>query len=153
MAAAVLMFMEPWVPSSSLVYETVSGWPMRVYYRNVGTAPERAVAVSGMPSLSVDRPLSQGEIDARFGELMTAMTPADTTVKGGDYVRFEVNDPDGLAWQPGKMEKTSWFYLFVVVESARHSLLRDKWISELCLVSKTREPFAKCDTHNRVYAK
>ncbi len=150
--AVVLAVIAPWAPPPLLVYENVSGWPMRVYYRNLGEGPGRLAAVGGVPALSYERPLSAQEIDVHLAAIKASLKPAPTLVKAGDFVWFEVDDPAALALEQPKAARTSWLYVFVVVEMPRAALINQKWISELCLVAKKGEAFHKCDTHNNVYA-
>ncbi len=136
-----------------LAYESVSGYPMRVYYRNLGQGPERLSAVGGLPALSKDEPLSASEIDTHMATVRKTLKTSPTLVRAGDFVWFPVDDPDGLAWEPEKMpDRTTYFYVFAEIEMPRSSLLGGKWVSELCLVSKTHEAFQRCPTHNDTYA-
>jgi hypothetical protein len=98
--------------------------------------------------------LPQERIDGYLANVVRQVKPSvvSSMVKAGDYMRFEIADPDGLAYAPTKTEKTTWFYLFAAVEMPRSALVNDRWISELCLVAKTGEPFQRCPTHNSVYA-
>jgi hypothetical protein len=151
--AGAIVVAAPWASAPPISYETVSGWPMRIYYRNLGQGPEHLSAVGGLPALSVDEPLSTAEIDAYFVKVMDKLQPSPTLVKAGDFARFEIDDPDGLAWASGKMpERTSYFYVFAAIEMPRAAIFDKKWVSELCLVAKTHEPFRRCATHNNVYA-
>ncbi len=153
-AASVATAVNPWAAPPPLVYETVSGYPMRVYYRNVGEGHVTVIAAAGVPALSIDAPLRQEQIDSYLAEIRRQMKPSVTPsiVKAGDYVRFDVDDPDELAWLPGKTEHTTYFYVFAAVEMPRDSLVIGKWISELCLVAKTGEAFQRCPTHNSMTA-
>ena len=153
-AGAGALLTAPWTAPPPLVYETVSGFPMRVYYRNVGDSPVGVTAVGGLPLLSSE-PLSPEKIEGYFVTLRKTLQPSQSLVKGGDFVRFTVNDPEGLAWEPEKVwlkdNKTTYFYVLAVVEMPRFGYaINDKWVSELCLVSKTHEAFTRCDTHNTV---
>jgi hypothetical protein len=146
----------PWTTPPPLVYETVMGYPMRVYYRNVGNEPVRTLAVGGLPLLS-DAPLPEEKVDGYFAEIRQHLQPSTSMVRGGDFVRFEVNDPEELAWKPEKMwladQKVTYFYVLAIVEMPRFGYaVHDKWVSELCLVSKTHEPFTRCEAHNAVYS-
>ncbi len=142
----------PW-SSPPVVYETVSGWPMRVYYRNVGNGPERLSAVGGLPAYSVDEPLPPKQIDAYFVKIKKKLSLASTLIRSGDVAWFEIDDPDRLAWESDKIApRPSWFYVFAIVELPRGSLVNRKWVSELCLVAKTHEEFKKCPQHNGVYS-
>ena len=150
-AVAGLVAIAPWTSPPSLSYETVSGYPMRVYYRNIGQVPERVSAVAGMPFLAYDRPLPADRIDGFFAELKGRMQASPTAVRPGDYVRWEIADPEGLALKPAKTERATWFYVFAMVESPRAALVKDRWIGELCLVARTREAFKPCGSHNAMY--
>lgn len=143
-AAAAILWIAPWAPTPPLVYETVSGFPMRVYYRNVGTAEAEVSAVNGIPILSVDEPLPAGQIARYFDMLKGHMKPTRSVVRAGDFVRFVVDDPDRLAYEPAKTERTTYFYVMAILESPRSAPIRDKWVSKLCLVAKTAEAFKPC---------
>jgi len=150
---AGIVAVAPWASPPPVTYETVSGWPMRVYYRNMGQGPERLSAVGGVPALSLDEPLSDEKIEDYFAAVRKDLKPSPTLVKSGDFVWFEVDDPDRLAWVESKTpDRTVWFYVFAVVEMPRSSITGSKWVSELCLVAKTGEAFKKCAVHNDVYA-
>jgi hypothetical protein len=152
LALALVAVWAPWSSPSPIVYETVSGWPMWVYYRNLGSAPARLTDVGGMPALGVDAPLSDGEIEAHFAVLREHLKVAPTLVAAGDFVRFKVDDPGELAWKPGKTDGTTWFYVFAITKAPRAALVLDRWVGELCLVAQTGEKFSRCPTHNRTYA-
>ncbi len=151
-AGVAALAWELWPSPPLLLYETVSGWPMRVHYRNRGSEPVYVKAVGAMPALSVDEPLPQATIDQYLATVKAEAKRSPTIVAPGDFMWFVADDPDGLAWEPAKTEHTTWLYVFAVVEMPRTALVNRKWISELCLVSKTKEPFKPCDTHNEVYA-
>lgn len=152
LTAAGIVLWAPWASPPLLLYETVSGYPMRVYYRNRGTAPAAVRAVNALPALSIDKPLSDEQIDKYLAEAKAQIKRAPTIVAPGDFMWFIADDPDELAWMPAKTEHTTWLYVFGVVEMPRSSIVNTKWVSELCLVSKTKEPFRPCDRHNDVYA-
>lgn len=142
----------PWSPPPPLYYEAVTGYPMKIYFRNLGDSIIEVVAAGGVPALS-DLPLPQERIDAYFAEVRNHVSPGKSAVKGGEFVRFVIDDPEELAWKPGKdLEKTTYFYLFAVIETPRAAPVNNRWIREVCLVSKTAEPFTPCPTHNEMYA-
>lgn len=141
----------PWSPPPSLYYEAVSGYPMKVYFRNIGDPIVEVVAAGGFPVL-VDEPLPKEKIDAYFAEVRKNVSPGKSMVRSGEFVRFVVDDPDELVWKPAKIEHTTWFYLFAIIETPRSALVNKRWVNELCLVSKTNEPFTRCPTHNEFYA-
>ena len=151
-AAAAVVAAAPWASLPPLTYETVTGFPMQVHYRDVGGSLVTVNGVGAVPALSLDRPLSSEQIDARFAEIRGRMQPMPGMIGPGGLLRFVVDDPDGLAWQPAKTKHTSYFYVFAVVEMPRSALIWDRWISELCLVAKTGEAFKRCETHNGVHA-
>lgn len=148
---AGIVVQAPWSPSPQLYYEAVSGYPMKVYFRNIGEPIVEVVAAGGFPVL-VDAPLSKERIDAYLAVVRSNVKPGKSMVKSGEFVRFEVDDPDGLVWQPAKVEHTTWFYLFAIIETPRAALMNKRWVNELCLVSKTNEPFTRCPTHNEFIA-
>ena len=125
---------------------------MRTYYRNLGDSSAALTDIGGLPALSVDEPLAPDRIDAYFAEVHKELKHAPTLVRPGDFVRFVVDDPDELAYAGGKTDHTTYLYLFIVVKAPRAALINDRWVSELCLVAKTAEPFKRCATHNTVYA-
>jgi hypothetical protein len=139
----------PWSFRPPLVYDTLSGWPMVVYFRNVGDAPVQVVAAGGLPVLS-DEPLPQEKIAGYLASVKRQR--ADSLVRAGEYVKFVVDDPDGLAWLPAKTDHTTYLYVFAIVEMPRAALISNRWVRELCLVSKTYEAFKPCETHNDAYA-
>ena len=149
---AGLALWAPWAAPPQLVYETVAGYPMLVYYHNVGSSPAKTTGFAGVPAVSVDAPLSAEKIDTYFAEARKRVAPAVDLVMPGERTRFVLDDPDGLAWVSAKEVRPSYFYLFAVLESPRSSIFDNRWISELCLVAKTGERFKRCDSHNSVYA-
>src|ERR1700726_3396220 len=76
--------MAPWASPPPLVYESVSGYPMRLYYRNVGESHVKMNAVAGLPALTVDAPLPPEKIDSYFISLKGQMKPANSIVRAGD---------------------------------------------------------------------
>jgi hypothetical protein len=149
----VVVAMAPWTSPPPITYETVSGWPMRVVYRNLGNGPERLSAVGGLPAFSFDEPLSGAQIEDYFATLRHELKPSPTLVKSGDVAWFEITDPGGLAYIESQVPgRTTYFYVFAIVEMPRGSIFSTKWVSELCLVAKTKEAFKKCPVHNEVYA-
>ncbi len=151
LAGAALVAWAPWAAAPPLEYETVSGYPMQLYFRNVGNSPVEVIAAGGLPALS-DEPLSQEKLDAYLATVRARVQRARSLVRGGEYVKFVVDDPEGLAWVPGKTEHTTYLYLFAVIELPRPAPFNARWVRELCLVSKTHEPFTRCETHNEIYA-
>lgn len=151
-AGALALVMAPNRAAPPLVYETVSGYPMRVYYRNVGESQVEVNAAGGIPALSTDGPLPQERIDSYFDQVKKEIKPTFSAVRPGDFVRFMVEDPEELAWIPGKTEGMTYFYVFAAMELTRSGSRGKSWISELCLVAKTGEAFQRCSTHNEVYA-
>lgn len=150
---AACFAMAPWASPPPLTYETVSGWPMRVYYRNHGQGPERLSAVGGLPAVSLDEPLPQEAIDSYFAAVRSQLKKSPTLVKSGDFAWFEIDDPDRLAWVESQTpDRKTWFYVFAIVEMPRSSVLNDRWVSELCLVAETGQQFKRCDAHNDIRA-
>jgi hypothetical protein len=142
----------PWASPPELVYDTVAGYPMLVYYHNIGGAAARVSGFGGVPAISVNKPLSAQEIDAHFVEARKRVVSAPDLIRPGERARFILEDPDGLAWVSAKEERPTYFYIFAVLESPRSSLVDNRWINELCLVAKTGERFMRCEGHNEVYA-
>ena len=135
-----------------LVYDTVAGYPMLVYYHNTG-APAQVTGFGGVPAVSLGEPLPPDKIDALAAEARKHVQPAADLVKTGDRTRFMLDDPDGLAWVQGTEDHPAYFYIIAIVESPRSSIaLERKWVNEICLVAKTGERFKRCPTHNRVYS-
>src|SRR6266566_2403163 len=84
--AIAAVALAPWTGPPPLTYESVSGWPMRVYYRNHGNGPERMIAVGGVPALGVDEPLTAQQIDEHFALVKANLKTVHATVKSGDFV-------------------------------------------------------------------
>jgi hypothetical protein len=139
----------PWASPPELAYETVAGYPMKVYYHNTG-APVKVEAFGGMPALSVGEPLSADRIAAYAAEARKRVQPAPDLIRTGDRARFVLDDPDRLAWQQGTEENPNYFYIFAVLESPRASIISSRWVHELCIVAKTGEPFKPCPSHNGI---
>lgn len=143
----------PWTSPPQLVYDTVAGYPMLVYYHNIGGEPAETSGFGGVPAVSVGAPLPVEKLDAFFAEAKKRVVPAPDLVKPGERVRFVLDDPNGLAWVAAKEEKPTYFYVIAVLESPRSSFaVGRRWVNELCLVAKTGERFKRCSTHNGVYA-
>ncbi len=150
--AAGFLLWEPWASPPALSYETVAGYPMLVYYHNIG-APARVSGFGGMPAVSVGEPLPPDKIEALAAEAKKRVQPAPDLIKTGEKARFMLDDPDGLAWVQGTDEKPAYFYIIAILESPRSSIaLQRRWVNETCLVAKTGERFKRCPTHNRVYS-
>lgn len=139
----------PWASPPELAYETVAGYPMKVYYHNTG-APVKVQAFGGVP-VSVNEPLSAEQIAAYAVEARKRAVPAPDLIRTGDRARFVVDDPDKLAWVQGTDENPVYFYIFAVLESPRASIISSRWVHELCIVAKTGEPFKPCPSHNGIY--
>ncbi len=141
----------PWASAPDMVYDTVAGYPMMVYYHNLGPSV-RVSGFGGVPAISVNRPLSEEESATYMAEARKRVQAAPDLVRSGERVRFMLEDPDGLAWAATKEERTTYFYLFAVLEYPRASIAGGKWVNELCLVAKTGDRFKRCETHNRTYS-
>ena len=152
LAGAGLALWAPWTSPPELGYDTVAGYPMLVYYHNIGGSAARVSGFGGVPAISVNKPLSAQEIDTYFLEARKRVVSAQDLIRPGERARFILDDPDGLAWVSGKEERPTYFYIFAVLESPRSSLVDNRWVNELCLVAKTGERFMRCETHNTVYA-
>ena len=141
----------PWASPPQLVYETVAGYPMLVYYHNTGS-PVRVAAFGGVPAVSVGEPLPPEKIDAYIVEAKKRVQPAPDLIRTGDRARFLLDDPERLAWVQGTEESPTYFYIFAILEAPRPSIISDRWVHELCIVAKTGERFKRCPSHNGVYA-
>ncbi len=149
LAAGVALW-APWASPPELTYDTVAGYPMKIYYHNTGS-PAKVTAFGGVPAVSVGEPLSQEKIEAYAAEARKRVQPAPDLIRTGDRVRFVLDDPERLAWVQGTEESPVYFYILAILESPRSALINTRWVHELCLVAKTGEPFRKCPVHNGVY--
>ena len=141
----------PWTTPPDLAYETVAGYPMKVYYHNTGPAV-KVTAFGGVPVVSMGEPLPPEKIEAYAAEARKRVKPAPDLIRTGDRARFVLDDPDRLAWVQGTDDNPAYFYIFAVLESPRASLINSRWVHELCIVAKTGEPFKPCPSHNGTYA-
>ena len=141
----------PWASPPDLAYETVAGYPMKIYFHNTGPAV-KVSAFGGVPAISIGEPLSAEKIEAYAAEARKRVQPAPDLIRTGDRARFVLEDPERLAWVQGTDDNPAYFYIFAVLESPRSSLVSSRWLHELCIVAKTGEPFRPCLTHNRTYA-
>ncbi len=150
--AAGIVLWAPWAEPPELTYETVAGYPMRVYYHNIG-APAKVTAFGGVPAVSVGEPLPPDRIAEYAAEARKRVQPAPDLIRTGDRIRFVLDDPERLAWVKGTEDNPVYFYILAVLETPRNALINTRWVHELCLVAKTGEPFKKCGSHNDVYPK
>jgi len=149
-ALALAGIATPWEAPPRIAYETVTGYPMQLYYRNVGMSPADVSGFQGMVSLTTEEPMAEADVRQMFAALARSTRPLDAAVKAGEYLKLELDDPERLAWEPAKTDRPTYFYIMAVLKSPR--LVVGEWVNELCLVAKTGEPFRRCPQHNRTYA-